>query len=200
MSLYPWFKSRFSDRALRPVRDQLLSLIKPDSSLLDVGCGTGAMLFDAADRLSFGLGVDSDYRMTNWATKRKTRRQLDQLEFLNIDALALKDYFDLRFDIATATLCLHAMPVPVAVDTLLMMSREADQVWIADYGPISSKPGRVMIEFDELVSGHYRRFWAWRALGGMPGLTARAGLYIQAQQATPIAGLYLWRISRIPPV
>ena len=60
-----WIKSRLADRALAPLRSELVDHIDHGSVLLEIGCGTGALMFHAASKISYGYGIDLDCDMIN---------------------------------------------------------------------------------------------------------------------------------------
>ncbi|MFW2374659.1 MAG: class I SAM-dependent methyltransferase [Gammaproteobacteria bacterium] len=66
-----WFKSTTADKVLSPVRQRLLEMIEPGSTVLDVGCGTGDLLFKASNKIKFDLGVDLDPVMVDLETTGK---------------------------------------------------------------------------------------------------------------------------------
>ena len=61
-----WYDGWFYDVFIAPNQDRLFSLIKtiiePNSSVLDVGCGTGRFPFTIADKSKSVLGIDLSTR------------------------------------------------------------------------------------------------------------------------------------------
>jgi len=192
MSLRVWIKSHAADRVLRPLRKELVDLIEADANVLEVGCGTGDLLFQAAHKLSAGYGVDIDQSMIEFAKQRKNKMHFDHLSFQCIYALKMPPR---QFDIATSTLCLHELPRPLACDLLRMMVESSKTVLIADYTKANSLMGKVAIEFDEMISGHYRNFKQYRRSGGIPAYAQAIGAQVRGEYESAIEGISIWRIT-----
>ncbi len=50
-----------------------LAALRPDDSVLDLACGTGDLLFAAADRVRFAVGLDLTHRMLQLARAKDAR-------------------------------------------------------------------------------------------------------------------------------
>lgn len=55
-----------------------------DKKVLDIGCNQGAMLFNLADKISYGLGVDIDYKLINVCNKISRYKQYN-IDFYTFD-------------------------------------------------------------------------------------------------------------------
>ena len=59
---YHWYDGGFYDRFIAPNQRelfmQIIELIKPESTIIDVGCGTGFFSFSVADKCKTVLGID----------------------------------------------------------------------------------------------------------------------------------------------
>lgn len=76
------------DRQLLPFTEALLDKIRltPNRSVLDVGCGCGALTLAAARIADSVVGVDISTPLTEIASERGRAAQLDNIEFLVADA------------------------------------------------------------------------------------------------------------------
>lgn len=191
MNIKVWLKSRISDKVLSPLRADLAKLIDKNSTVLEIGCGTGDLLFQVATKIKFGLGIDIDEGMIEFAELRRKERSLSHLKFDRADALTLKPG---KFDIATTTLCLHEMDQDVAFSVLGMMVGNSACVLVADYAAANTVSGRVGIEVDEFFSGHYRQFKRYRNAGGIPGYARHIGASIQSESTSRVDGISIWAI------
>jgi len=192
MNLKVWIKSKAADRVLSPLRKELIELITDDSTLLEVGCGTGNLLFLSAQKISSGHGVDIDQGMIEFAESKRKENGLKHLSFECIDALKMTPR---QFDIATSTLCLHELPKQKACDILKMMVDNSKIVLIADYTEAKSTFGKISIEFDELISGHYCNYKNYRKSGEIPFYAEEVGAIVHQKIASAIDGISIWRIS-----
>lgn len=61
-----WYDGLFYDRLIAPNQDRLFSqiknLIKPNSKIIDVGCGTGRFSFSIHEKCESVLGIDLSKR------------------------------------------------------------------------------------------------------------------------------------------
>jgi len=193
MNFKVWFKSKTADRVLSPLRKELIALIEEESTLLEVGCGTGDLLFQSASKISSGYGIDIDRGMIEFAEAKRKQRNLDHLHFECIDALEMVPK---QFDISTSTLCLHELPEQDACELLEMMVAQSKMVLIADYTKAKSILGKISIEFDELISGHYHNYRHYRECGEIPSYAEKIGAIVQQEIASVIDGISIWRISK----
>lgn len=194
MNFKAWFKSNTADRVLLPLRMELVELIEPRCTLLEVGCGTGDLLFQAAGKIKSGHGIDIDRGMITHAESNRQKQKLDKLSFECIDALSMTPR---KFDISTSTLCLHELPRQKACALLKMMVDNSDRVLVADFTRAKSASGRLGIEFDELISGHYRNYRQYRRGGEIPSCAREIGATVHREIASVVDGISIWQISKI---
>lgn len=192
MNFKVWLKRKAADRVLSPLRMELIELIEQDSTLLEVGCGTGDLLFQSASKISFGCGVDIDKGMIDYAESKRRESNLNNLNFECIDALQIAPQ---QFDISTSTLCLHELPEQKACDLLKMLVDNSKMVLVADYTEAKTTFGKLSIEFDELLSGHYRNYRHYRNSGEIPSYAEKIGAIVHQEIASVIDGISIWRIS-----
>ena len=195
MSFRAWFKSRTADKVLSPVREMIIDRMETGSRVLEIGCGTGDLLFKASNKIAHGLGIDLDTGMIDFANNRKQQEQTENLEFVSEDLASVVASGLKRSDVSTSTLCLHEMTEQDACNTLELMARYSSKLIIADYGMARGWWAKVSIELDELISGHYRRFTGYRRRGGMPYLARAADLKILSVIDTPIDGIRIWELG-----
>lgn len=172
-------------------------MIQTNCRLLDAGCGTGDLLFKASTKIRYGLGVDLDPGMIHFANIRKRKLQADKLEFMAENINTLTPLSDYPFDIATSTLCLHEMKESDAVSTLKTLAVLSSQIIIADFSDPESGWSKLSIEFDEMISGHYLQFRAYREKGGLPYLAKQSGLSIRYSKQTAIDGISIWILRNL---
>lgn len=193
MNFKVWIKSTFADRVLLPLRKELIALIEEGSTLFDLGCGTGNLLFQSASKISSGYGVDIDRKMIEFAESQKKEHKLNHLHFECIDALQMSLQ---QFDVSTSTLCLHTVSEQKACDLLSMMVDHSKIVLIADYAGAKSISGKMSIEFDEFISGHYRNYKHYRKSGAIPSYAEKIGAVVQKEIVSVIEGISIWCISK----
>ena len=76
------------DRQLLPFTEELLKRIRtnPQRSLLDVGCGCGALTLAAARIADSAVGLDISVPLTDVASERAGAAGIDNVEFVVADA------------------------------------------------------------------------------------------------------------------
>ena len=76
------------DRQLAPLTEALLEQVRlsPHRSLLDVGCGCGALTLAAARIADAAVGIDISVPLTEVASERASTAQIDNVEFVVADA------------------------------------------------------------------------------------------------------------------
>jgi len=192
MKFKAWFKSKTADKALSPIRNMVIDLIDPGSNLLEVGCGTGDLLYRASDKISKGLGVDLDQAMVDFANTRKERDKTQNISFINENITTSDILAGNIFDVSTSTLCLHEMGEKEAISTLIAMSQHSSKIIISDFCKPNTFWGKVSIELDEFISGHYGMFKNYQKRGGVPYLSELAGIEIISETKSPIDGINVW--------
>lgn len=187
-----WIKRKLADRVLAPLRKELLERIGNGLNVLDIGCGTGDLILQAAEKIAMGQGVDLDNDMIDFAECHRQQQALGHIRFDCGSALNLPFQ---TYDVSTSTLCLHEMTQPEACKVLAMMVERSKQVLIADYSTPSGFSAKLGIELDELVSGHYRNFRAYRKQGEIPAYAAQVGASIVDVCESTIDGIFIWTID-----
>jgi SAM-dependent methyltransferase len=132
-------------------RELDLADLKGDERLLDLGCGRGAVLVEAAKRLPRGQAVGVDL----WSAKDQSGNRpdvtlanaaaagvADRVEVRTADMTALP-FADASFDVVTSALAIHNIPSPEeryrAVDEAMRVLRPGGQLIVADFWPMARK-------------------------------------------------------------
>jgi cyclopropane fatty-acyl-phospholipid synthase-like methyltransferase len=125
--------------------------LKGSEQLLDLGCGRGAVLIEAARRLPAGRAVGVDM----WSRKDQSGNSpeatlanaaasgvADRVEVHTADMTALP-FPDGSFDVVTSALAIHNIPSPEsryrAVDEAMRVLRPGGQLLVADFWPMARK-------------------------------------------------------------
>lgn len=194
MNFKVWLKVNAADKALAPLRNNLISLFSEGDSVIDIGCGSGDLLFKSARNIRSGYGVDLDEAMIEYALKRLQLESISNLQFECLDAAKLKAK---EYDIATCTLCLHELTEDRACSVLQTMKEVSTRILVADYFRPKSIGAKIGIEFDEMISGHYFRFRAYRKAGQIPEYARRCGLDVMQAIESDIDGITIWDLKSI---
>lgn len=149
----------FSTRLEQNYRKALEALskhyvIRPDTKILDVGTGTGALAGAFASVTPDVTGIDISDRMLESARRRYGTR----IGFRKLAAHELGVFRDGEFDLVTAAFVLHGFNRDYRRRVLAEMKRVAEsKVVIIDFVPHRS---RLMAFIEGLEGSHYHEFMA----------------------------------------
>ena len=146
-------------RTLRRDHRHLAGLLRPGLSVLDIGCGTGAITVGIAEAVGphgFVVGIDRDEELLKRA--RAEHRSISNLRFEQGDATALS--YRAQFDIVTAARTLQWIAeLDVALLKMKQAAKPAGMLVVLDYNHARMDGNRILRpEFCEF----YQAFLAWR--------------------------------------
>ncbi|MBE0538379.1 MAG: class I SAM-dependent methyltransferase [Ignavibacterium sp.] len=179
-----WYDGWFYDALIAPNQDRMFgeikNVIKPDSTIIDVGCGTGRFSFSVADKVQKVVAIDVSKKNIDKANKTLSKKLNPKVSFLhlNLSELVKKNQ---RFDCAVMTYVIHEVNPEERVALLKEMSQIADQIIIGDYlVPVKKGFWNILNEVVEYLAGkeHYTNFKNFVANNGLAGLTEKANLNI----------------------
>jgi SAM-dependent methyltransferase len=182
-------RSRFYDgslyaRTLDPLLSRLhqyvADQVEPTGRILDVGCGTGDLVWRLAPKADEVVGIELSPAMVDYANARRAERSLSSVSFVLGDARrALAHLPDRHFDLATAVLVLHEMPTAAQAPVLGEVTRVARRLLCVDFrAPMPWNLAGIRNRFFEITAGreHFRCYREFQRGGGSPGVAGRAGL------------------------
>lgn len=179
-----WYDGWFYDVFIAPNQDRLFSLIKniiePNSSVLDVGCGTGRFPFTIADKSKSVLGIDLSTRNIEKAKSNLAKNPNEKISFVHSTISDLISQ-NLHFDYAVMTYVIHEVNEEERVKLLKDISNVADKIIIGDYLVPNPKGfWSLLNEVVEFAAGseHYRNYKNYVHNGGLRDLASKAELKI----------------------
>jgi ubiquinone/menaquinone biosynthesis C-methylase UbiE len=129
---------RWADTS-RPFRTALIerARVGAGSSLLDVACGPGLLIFDAISTVGpagRGVGIDISDKMVEEARRKAARLKLTNTHFQRMDAENL-EFPDESFDAVTAGLALLHFPDPLrALSEMKRVLKPGGGVAVSEWG------------------------------------------------------------------
>ena len=179
-----WLYHFLVDPLLRRVHRLVRSQVKPDSTLIDIGCGTGELLFSLADVASELVGVETSKRMWSFANRQARKRGFKNVQVLFGDGAKLDNFSAGSFDYAIACMVLHEMDVSQRLPVLKEMKRLAPQIISVDYRvPPPTNLAVTMCRFIERLAGprHFRNYSSFINGGGLLSLYETLGFAVQRE-------------------
>ena len=144
--------------------------IKPGSSLIDIGCGTGELVFFLTDACTELVGVEASHRMWAYAHQRGRDLGLTNVQFIFASGEKLAAFPSGYFDYATACMVLHEMEAGQRLPVLKEMQRLARTLILVDYRlpPPVNFVGIFCRLIERLAGGHhYRNYLSFIESGGL---------------------------------
>ena len=177
LSHYGGRYSKLIDPMMEESRDRIVRQIPEQATVLDIGCGTGALCFDLRRKKQCTVvGADRSVQMLTFA---REHNPYAEVHFIHQDATHLNDIADGSFDYAVAAYVIHELDA-IAQQALVREAwRVAQSVILVDANaPLPWNLIGVIKRAPELGFGyeHYPRFRDYQAAGGIMGILRVAGL------------------------
>ena len=178
-----WYDGLFYNLFITPFESEIMSLmdelIPAGSSVIDLGCGPGALALKLSPKCRTVTGVDISNRMISYANRQKEKKGAANLCFICEDASTMAPIQKEKFSFAILSLCLHGMSTDVREDVIKNSLKLADKVIITDF--ISPWPrnirgaGQIILEKIEGAES-FKNFNDWLLIGGIDGFVKGIGL------------------------
>ncbi len=160
---------------LKGLRRTMLANIENNSSVLEVGCGTGEFAKDLIQKnLTNYLGVDISEQAIEVANSKVNHPNFKFIatDFLKVD-------IDTKFDYAIFPMIIHSIPIGLALELIAKASKVADKIIIADYlVPQPKNYKALLVKFIERMAGkeHFWNFTKFKKINGAHFFKDKLGL------------------------
>ena len=193
-----WFYAKFVDPWEKEIGEIISDFIENDSTVIDIGCGTGAIVFRLAKKCKRVIGIELSSKMIQYANTQKEKGNYPNVEFIHGDATNLSDTIDQRFDYATTSLVIHEMTVNDRVKAIHEMKAIAEKIIIADYiAPQPKNLWGISNILSEIAAGidHYGNYRSFIAHKGIDDLLYRCGLHIEREKLDKFRTFRIVKVS-----
>jgi SAM-dependent methyltransferase len=176
-----WYDGWFYDKFIAPNQDKLFEqldiIIEPDSSVIDIGCGTGRLSFALAKKCSQIIGIDLSEKNIARANMNLSKNPDSKIMFFHKRLSEIISDGNRHFDYAVMTYVIHEVDENDRVNLLEEMTLVADKIIIGDY--LLSQENWFVNTINyivEFLAGkvHYRNFKTYSRNGGINGIITKS--------------------------
>ena len=185
-----WYDGWFYDKFIAPNQDKLFKEVKEkiaeNSSVLDIGCGTGRLEFQLSDKVKNIIGIDLSSSNIEIAREALKRDGAGNIEFIHSDAEDAVHLTKEKFDYAIFTFVIHELPAEKREAIVGSALEIADKLIVGDYtAPQPQNIWRVLNAAVEYFAGreHYEGYRSFLKHCGMNGLAAKMNLNILEEKS-----------------
>jgi ubiquinone/menaquinone biosynthesis C-methylase UbiE len=180
-----WYDGKFYDKLIAPNQDfvfkQIKEIIEENSTVLDIGCGTGRLAFQLNAKCESIDGIDLSNKNINTARKNLEKYQSKNITFHHADAGTFLNKAGIRYNYAVLTYVIHEINEIDRIKIIKQIFEKAEKLIIADY--LVPRPKgflNIINEIVEFLAGkeHYKNFKSFVKKKGLYGLTEKSGLVI----------------------
>ncbi len=183
-----WYDGIFYDKVIAPNQDKAFKtakeMIKEQSSVLDVGCGTGRLSFQLTNKCIKADGIDLSEKNILVAKKNLKIKPSGRISFYHTDAENFLKVNRNHYDYSVLSYVIHEIDEPDRVPLLKMLSEYTDAIILIDYLVPRPKGFTNLINgIVEFVAGkeHYKNFKSYVLNEGIHGLAEQSGLTIKEE-------------------
>jgi ubiquinone/menaquinone biosynthesis C-methylase UbiE len=164
------------DPLIKPARDAIIDRIPVDSSVLDIGCGTGLLCLELKrEKHCRVVGIDLSLKMLDFA---RSNNPFQDVEFHHQNATDMQSFLDERFDYVVALNVIHELGPSDRLKMLGEAFRVTTNVILFDCNvPLPWNPVGIVKRLIEISFGlnHYPQFQSYLSSGGIMGILNEYG-------------------------
>ncbi len=175
---------RLIDGKLREARQVVVDIIPRGATVLDIGCGTGALCFELSRQKNCTVvGIDLSQKMIRFAS---AHNGAPNVTYVHADATHLNNYADHSFDFAVMLVFIHELPYNLQKKALQEALRVAEKLVVCDsVSPLPKNKSGFLIWLAETLFGyehkpHFKRFLSQ---GGIRGLITNINLPLKIEHS-----------------
>jgi ubiquinone/menaquinone biosynthesis C-methylase UbiE len=178
------FEKIMDKRSQEMFVEPISAMVEDSSSVIDIGCGIGSLVFNLSHRCSKVVGIDVSSKMISYAKKRQVRKECSNVEFYHLCASLLTEIFTDTFDYVIMGQILHETSTDIRERILEGTKRITQKMIISDYrAPLPHNMYGVMIRWVEYIAGseHNKNFKSWQSIEGIDGFISRHRLKVEEE-------------------
>ncbi len=152
------------------VRKIIQDFIDSNTSVLDIGCGTGELVLGLSHKAATAVGLDTNDEVLKCARIKSKRLQIENVEFVSKDANDAGFLSKTHYDYAVFSMVLHQFSLVEANQVLNSARRAAKYIILADFTiPLPKNGVGWGAKLIERIAGgeHYDHFTEYQKQGGL---------------------------------
>ena len=158
-----------AENNLAPIRNQMMNLIEPNSTVIEFGCGNGDLLFKLSSRIKYGLGIDKSKPFIDAAIQQKRAMNLTNIDF-RCEKLDSSYQHSGRYDYAIASLFFHVIPWSDSIYLMKKMQEISDKIVVCGFSRPETIQQKFLLWLDQKATSHYQNFKAYKKRGYLEGI------------------------------
>lgn len=162
-------KTNTVDKYLLPIRLQLMKYVEPNTTVIEYGCGNGDLLFKLAHKIQRGTGLDISSQLIEYATKRKKKEDIHNLNFSVVD-LTQNTFLTSKADYSIVSLLFHLLSWEEAQTLLKKVISSSEITLICGFNQPQNRWQNILLWLDQRFTRHYANFQKYQQKGYMEGL------------------------------
>lgn len=158
------------DPLLSGSRNIIANLIVPGNTILDIGCGTGELVFYLSRQAKKAVGLDKNALILKYARIKKKRLKIENVEFISKDANDADFFSETHYGYAVFSMVLHQFSLAEANQILNSIKKLTKYIILADFTyPLPENVIGWGARFIERIAGgkHYLHFREYQKQGGL---------------------------------
>jgi len=183
---------------LSGVRKKIDNLIDSKKAVIDIGCGTGELVFHLARKSTNILGIDTNPEMIKYAREKGKKLKIQNIEFKKINANDIKQRLSEKyFDYAVFSMFLHQLNLDEANQVFKSILKIVKLIIIADYNnPLPENIAGQGVKLIERMAGgeHFLNFKNYQENNG---LNYFINLYKMSVLESDVGGFGTLRVVKI---
>jgi ubiquinone/menaquinone biosynthesis C-methylase UbiE len=148
---------------------QIVELVEPNTTLVELGCGNGDLLFKLSHKIELGVGIDKSEQLIAYAVDRTNKEQINNLEFRIVDLLN-EPYSEPKVDYSIASLLLHILPWNKAIELIEKLIATSNTTIICGFSEPENAKQKTLLWLDQRFTSHYSNFRKFKKNGFTDGL------------------------------
>lgn len=180
-----WIYAKLIDTQPIPFRHKILNYLNQNSTVLDVGCGTGGFTMEISKKCKHVVGIDISRKQILQAQNRIKNSEVKNIEFIHINAKNIVEIFDTKFDFALLTLILHEINHQDRIELLEAVSKIAETIIILEYNvPHPYNVWGILTRTIEFFAGknHFTNFLDFKKRGGINKILKESNFQISEEK------------------